>query len=169
MDVSQSVIQWKGTKMRGLGKHEGIIKLQSGFVWLQNHELCGGEFVVDMRTIEVTDIPKSDPIPRRNLRNHLMDDDFFAVARYPTAKLTIIRAMKESSKVYIILADLTIKNMTRRVEFKAVIRDMNPNKFSSHASLTFNRHLWDISFKGSALQNNLVDDDIILEVFLQSR
>jgi polyisoprenoid-binding protein YceI len=98
-----------------------------------------------------------------------MDDDFFAVARYPTAKLTIIHASKESWKVYKILADLTIKNITRRVEFKAVIRDMSLNTFSSHASLTFNRQLWDISFKGSALQNNLVDDDITLEVFLQSK
>jgi polyisoprenoid-binding protein YceI len=122
-----------------------------------------------MRTIQVTDIPESDSIPKRNLTNHLMDEDFFHVSRYTTAKLTILQAHKQSSTDYRILANLTIKNITRSIEFSIVVNAVGRDKFSSQASITFNRHLWNISFKGSALENNLVDDDIILKVFVYSK
>ena len=69
--------------MRGAGKHEGKIALKSGYFITQNGQLKGGKFIVDMQTIEVTDIPKHDPIPRNNLKNHLKNADFFDVGKFP--------------------------------------------------------------------------------------
>ena len=55
LDVERSVIRWKGTKFRGLGKHEGIVRLASGAVTVDGRAPRGGSIVVDMRSIEVTD------------------------------------------------------------------------------------------------------------------
>ncbi len=168
IDIEQSIIHWRGTKMRGLGKHEGIVKLQSGFVVLQAGALTGGTFVIDMPTIQVTDIPESDPVPRRNLRNHLLHEDFFAVASYPTASLVITRARKEKEGEYLILGKLTIKAITRPIAFRATIEN-SAHLFSAHAILHINRQLWNVAFKGSRLQNNLVDDSIELNVLVRAK
>jgi len=56
LDTTASVVKWKGTKFFGLGKHEGIVRLRHGYVALQGSRPVGARFVVNMRSIEVTDI-----------------------------------------------------------------------------------------------------------------
>jgi len=56
LDTTASVVKWKGTKFFGLGKHEGIVRLSHGYVALQGSRPVGARFVVNMRSIEVTDI-----------------------------------------------------------------------------------------------------------------
>src|SRR6476661_6948252 len=64
LDTGRSVVRWKGTKFRGRGKHEGTLLLTSGFVSMCRTTVCGGRFVLDMRSIAVTDIPVDDEVPR---------------------------------------------------------------------------------------------------------
>ncbi|WP_057937070.1 YceI family protein [Algoriphagus resistens] len=83
VDLTRSKIFWKGTKMYGLGKHEGEIEIQGGFLLIENNRITGGEMDVNMQNICVTDIPKSDPIPLKNLTDHLKGPDFFDVDKHP--------------------------------------------------------------------------------------
>ncbi|MGQ0642230.1 MAG: hypothetical protein ACT4P6_15895 [Gemmatimonadaceae bacterium] len=56
VDTTASVVKWKGTKFFGLGKHEGIVRLSNGHVAFVDGRVSDARFVVNMRSIEVTDI-----------------------------------------------------------------------------------------------------------------
>jgi polyisoprenoid-binding protein YceI len=85
---ADSKVTWTGTKV--IGYHQGIVKIKEGKVKVKDEKLIGGYFVIDMTTITCTDIPDTDPIPKKKLESHLKDADFFDVAKYPTAKFEII-------------------------------------------------------------------------------
>jgi polyisoprenoid-binding protein YceI len=159
INLSESKILWKGTKMRGRGKHEGEIELKSGYFIMQNGQLKGGEFKVDMHTIEVTDIPKHDPIPRNNLRNHLKNSDFFDVEEFPTSTFQITEINNFSNDSIQVSGNLRIKDITKGIEFTAL---KNERKFFS--TFTFNRFEWNIAYEGSWADKTFVDKDIELKI-----
>ncbi|HMB90350.1 MAG TPA: YceI family protein [Rhodothermales bacterium] len=165
VDTERSIIRWRGTKFWGLGKHEGIVWLASGTLTVQDAAVTAGSFVIDMNTIEVTDIPKSDPIPRKRLRNHLMDDDFFAVATYPTAQFTLTKS-QENETHHQITGDLTLRGQTHPVTFAATFSALSNKKVWATAQFSIDRQRWGVAYRGSRLTNDLVDDDIHLELVL---
>ena len=65
INIGLSKIHWKGTKMRGLGKHEGEVNLKEGYFLIEENKIVGGKFIIEMNTINVTDIPKHETVPRR--------------------------------------------------------------------------------------------------------
>ena len=60
--TEESTITWKAYKVTG--SHEGTINLASGNLEFDNNTLTGGAFVVDMTTINTTDLEGEykDPI-----------------------------------------------------------------------------------------------------------
>jgi len=162
LDTTASVVKWKGTKFFGLGKHEGIVRLSSGYIaWLGNR--VEGRFVVNMRSIEVTDIPPDDPIPRNRLQRHLIDEDFFAVERFPTAVFTLRGAIAdERATSYRLTGELTLRGVTRPITVAVETRRSVPGTVNATSRFRINRHNWGVSFRGSRLTNDLVDDDIQL-------
>ena len=52
--TSESQVTWKGYKVGG--SHEGTISLKSGALEFDGEKLVGGEFVVDMTSINTTDL-----------------------------------------------------------------------------------------------------------------
>lgn len=78
--------------------------------------------------------------------NHLKTDDFFNVEKYPTLTLKSISFKKVSGNKYKLIADLTIRDITKRVIFTAtmnggIIKDpwgMTRTGFT--ATTTVNRH-----------------------------
>ncbi|REG83620.1 YceI family protein [Algoriphagus antarcticus] len=160
IDLIKSKILWKGTKMMGMGKHEGEIAIQKGFLLYQNDELIGGEITVDMKSITVTDIPASDPIPIRNLTNHLKSSDFFDVDKYPLSHLNIRKVQKSQGNKLLVTGSLTIKGISNKVSFG--VENVGRNHFI--ANLQIDRFEWDIAYKGSWVDRTLVDREIELKV-----
>lgn len=161
VNLSNSNIYWKGTKMRGTGKHEGEIQLKNGFFITQNKHIIGGQFTIDMRTIEVKDIPKTDPIPIKKLTNHLKNADFFDVEKYPTATFEIIDVKQTNSDSLQVFGNLTLKNIIKHIAFKALYVN---NSFSTTFSI--DRFQWHIAYEGSWTNKTLVDKDIELTIEL---
>lgn len=87
INTAKSNIHWKGTKMCEAGKHEVEIELKSGYFIINNDKLLNGNFIVDMSTIGVTDIPEHEPVPRKNLSNHLKSSYFFDVEKFPELQI----------------------------------------------------------------------------------
>lgn len=166
VDVDRSIVQWKGTKFWGARKHEGIVRLAEGSVITRNGAIVAGRFVLDMTTIEVTDIPKSDPIPRRRLREHLKDEHFFYVDRFPTAVFEITSAHRQDAGVHRITGRLTMRGKTRDVSFGAHIPVLDDAALRATARFSINRHDWGVAYRGSRLTNDLVDDMIELNLIL---
>lgn len=162
MDLTRSKIFWKGTKMRGLGKHEGEIEIQGGFLLSENNRIIGGEMDVNMQNISVTDIPKTDPIPIKNLTDHLKGPDFFDVDNHPISHLSIRSAQPAQDNKMLLTGSLTIKGITNTISF--LVEKVGMNHFNTNLEL--DRFEWDIAYSGSWIDRTLVDRVIILRVEL---
>ena len=95
VDVTASVLNWKGSKPTG--SHNGTVALKSGNLDVKNGLLNGGVFVVDLTTIKNLDMAGSDGAAK--IEGHLKGDDFFDVEKYPTSTFTITKEKKEWIKI----------------------------------------------------------------------
>jgi polyisoprenoid-binding protein YceI len=164
VDVARSSVHWRGTKFWGLGSHEGTINLASGTLCAVGDTVISGAFVADITTIEVTDIPASDPIPKNRLRDHLLSEDFFAAQHYPTAQFRLTAARRENNRLYRVDGQLTMRARTHPITFYARGWTVRNDSVRAEARVTLDRQRWDISYRGSTLRDDLVDDSFTLEL-----
>ena len=93
------------------GSHEGTRDLKSGYLTIENNNLVGGEFVIDMTSILCTDLSGKG---KASIENHLKSDDFFSVDKFPTSSLVIFDVTKNGVGQYKVNANITIKEMTQK-------------------------------------------------------
>ncbi len=164
VDLSNSTIHWKGTKMGGAGKHEGQIQLQNGYFLTDLNKIVGGKFTMDMNSIQVTDIPEHEPVPRKRFNDHMKSEDFFNVKTYPTSEFTITEIENLTNDSILVSGNLTIKDITKSIKFKAISR---VKEFS--AKFTFDRFEWNVAYEGNWADKTLVDKDIELSIKLKMK
>ncbi len=169
IDIKKSEVKWKGTKMRGLGKHEGIISVKSGYFETKDGEFYGGKIVFDMNSISVTDIPKREPIPRRRLNNHLKSDDFFGVEKYPEAEFLIVKVLEKEKQNITVEGELSIRDVKDRITVLLEISQDNSEIRSISSKLEFDRFNWNIGYKGSWADRTLVDKEIEITLLLHAK
>lgn len=145
IDIKDSNITWEGEKVTG--SHHGTIDLKEGYFLMENDELKGGEFVMDMSSITVTDLEGED---KGKLEGHLKSDDFFGVTDYPNSKLVITSVAKKSNSTYGVVADLTIKGNTNQVTF-----DLDWEENSASTELTIDRTKYDVRYGSGSFFDNL--------------
>lgn len=166
LDATRSVIRWKGTKFRGRRSHEGTVRLAAGYLLAEGRSVRGGAFRIDMHAIEVTDIPVSDPIPRRRLRDHLRSDHFFATDRYPAADFRLRGVTPSGPGSFDVLGDLTLRGQTHPVRFAARAVPLPGGGLRATAQLAIDRQRWGVAYRWDPVRNELVDDDVTLDVEL---
>jgi polyisoprenoid-binding protein YceI len=162
VDLSNSDVYWKGTKMRGSGKHQGQIQLQDGYFLTDQNKLVGGRFTMNMNTIQVTDIPEHEPVPRKRFNDHMKSEDFFNTEKYPSSEFTITKINDLANDSILVSGNLTIKDITKSITFKAKSKDQ---VFST--KFTFDRFEWNIAYEGNWADKTLVDKDIELTIKLK--
>lgn len=162
MNIEKSKINWIATEMRGTKRRTGTISFKDGLFLSKNGEIVGGEFIVDMETMDVTDVPVHEKIARKNLLNHLKSDDFFNVTHYPISTLKMTNVEKNKDDSLKISGNLTIREVTKNIEFFAHQED---GKFRT--SFTFNRLDWNIAYEGSWADKTLVDKDVELTIEIE--
>lgn len=162
IEPERSGIQWMGAKITG--KHEGTVSIQEGEFWVKDGELTAGRIVTDMNSITVNDLEGKD---KEDLETHLKDTDFFESHEFPTGKLVITEVMpaKEKEFTHEISANLTLKGITRRITFPAVL-DITEDSLIGNASFTIDRSQWGIVYKGRL--DNAIRDEISLSVMVQA-
>ena len=108
IDLKKSKVEWLGKKVTG--EHFGTIKLKSGKIIISKENvITSGEFIVDMSTINCTDLSGK---AKQSIESHLKDDDFFDVENYPTSTFKI--KSSDKNKIYGIM---TIKGISKPLEF----------------------------------------------------
>ena len=152
-----------------IGLHQGIVKIKSGKVKMKDQKLVGGYFIIDMTTITCTDIPDSDPIPKKKLENHLKGEDFFDVAKHPTAKFEIdeVRTHPDNPAKILVLGNLTIKGITKRWKIEVEPTTQTDKLFIAQADLRFDRQQFGVVYKG--LKDELVHDIVRLNIVLKAK
>jgi polyisoprenoid-binding protein YceI len=168
VDLDKSLIRWRGTKFWGLGKHEGTVRLKGGAFCVSQGRVLQGWFEADMRSIEVTDIPASDPVPRRRLTEHLLGDDFFAVGAHPVSRFILREVHQERGRLYRIVGDMTIRGRTRPLTFYARGWSVTDQELRAQAGIKIDRHQYGVSYRGSTIRDDLVDNDFWLELVIEA-
>ena len=138
------------------------ISLKEGVLIFKKGKLAGGKFIMDMTTINTTDL---DGGMKNKLDGHLKSDDFFGTENFPTAGLVFKTIATKDKNNYTVTADLTIKGITNQITF-----DINVNGSSATTKLVINRAKYDIKYGSGSFFDNLGDktiyDDFDLDVKL---
>lgn len=148
--VETSSVTWKGYKVTG--SHMGNIALKKGSLEFKDGNLVGGEFTIDMTTVENTDMEGEY---KAKLEGHLKSDDFFGVATYPTAKLVFNKVKSTGKNSYEVTGDLTIKNKTNPVTF-----DISIYGNKATANVKIDRTKFDVRYGSTSFFDNLQDKAI---------
>jgi polyisoprenoid-binding protein YceI len=149
--TSESKVTWKAYKVTGA--HEGTIDLKEGTLLFDGDKLTGGEFVVDMTTINTTDLKAGEG--KEKLDGHLHSDDFFATATHTEAKLAFTSVEASGKNSYKVTGDLTIKGITKAVS-------LNVSIYGSKATATMkvDRTKYDVKYGSGSFFDNLGDKAI---------
>ncbi|MEP0987360.1 YceI family protein [Ekhidna sp.] len=155
VNTTESVITWTGKKVVGKS-HTGTLKLQEGTLQMDGNKLTGGSFVIDMSTLEDTDLSGEW---KAKLEGHLKSDDFFGVETYPTAAFVITEAKSTGKGSYNVTGDVTIKGKTETISFPATIKEVD-GTYEATADLSFDRSKFDVRYGSDSFFDNLGDNVI---------
>ena len=158
IDLNKSKLRWVAKKLTG--SHWGSIRLKSGIVKINNNLPIAGEFIVDMKTIEVMDTNESTW--GKKLQSHLHSKDFFDTENYPEAKLSIKKVIMRNGK-FIIDADLSIKSIMHPIEFVCEIFQSN-DLASARGKMDIDRTLYDVTYRSARYFPN-IGDRMIYDIF----
>lgn len=161
-DIKNSVIRWRGTKMKGLRGHEGTIKLKEGNLFFKDDTLVGGFFVVDMDAIGITDIPAHEPVPIRNLTNHLKSE--FNTKEYPISRFEITKVVYLTPDSLKVWGNMTIKDVTKNIAIPVKFTSSGGFRNVFYTEFKLDRFAWHIGNDGSWLEKRVVDPDFELSI-----
>lgn len=161
---ANSIIQWSGT-MVSVYTHTGTVAITEGTFTTKGGQLIGGSFVVDLRTMIPTDENYSATVnTKESLVEHLSGAEFFDVANFPTASLTITGAQGNTAT-----ADLTIRGKTHSETITDIeITTDADGSLHATAKLVFDRQKYGVAWKPD-MKDSVLDDDIELIVKLVAR
>ena len=164
VDTKASVINWKGYKV--LGSHTGTIKINAGDLQMQDDQLVGGSFTIDMKTINCTDLEGEY---KGKLEGHLKSADFFGVEKYPTATFKITNVVSRGTPgAYKITGNLKIKETTKSVRFNVNIAEENGVKVAT-GDVQIDRSDFDVRYGSGSFFDSLGDNTIYDEFDLSIR
>jgi len=167
--ASGAQINWVGNKpfVENYG-HNGTIDITSGTMMVDNGNLAGGEFTIDMNTIIAADMVGNENYDK--LVGHLKSDDFFAVEQYPTAKFEITAVTAEANAElgtsHKISGNLTMRDVTKNITFDANVTTTDNSVSIAAPAFKIDRKNWNVMFGSTGIaglaKDKLIADDIQL-------
>ncbi len=162
VDASKSTINWVGKKVTG--SHEGTINLKEGALVFKGKKLVGGTFEVDMTSMTVTDLKAGQG--KEKLEGHLKADDFFGTEKFPSSTLVFKNVVAKSPNLYKVIANLTIKGITKPVTF-----DLATTANAANANVVVDRTKYKIEYNSpsifSAVGDKAINDNFNLAIALK--
>ena len=156
VDIDQSIIKWVGYKVTG--QHEGTISLREGTLEFKEEQLIGGNFVIDMTSINTTDLEGDY---KNKLDGHLKASDFFGVKTHQKATLVFTSVTKNETN-YSVVGNLTIKGITNKISF-----DLAVSKNTATTSFKVDRTKYGIKYGSASFFDDLKDKAIYDEFDLK--
>ncbi len=158
VNTAQSSMTWTGSKIGG--SHTGTIDIASGNLAVKGGQITGGNFTINMNSITNTDLPQEK---QGDLVGHLKNADFFDVAKYPTAKFAITNVTKltnEPGASHLIYGNLTIKDVTKEVGFKANVNITGNSAMVTTPKFAIDRSDFNVKYGSTKFFDNLKDKAI---------
>jgi polyisoprenoid-binding protein YceI len=156
IDTAESRVEWIGRNL--LNKHYGQVALSAGKLRFDQGQLGTGEFTLDIRSITCEDL-KGDSL-HKVLIDHLLSDDFFDAERYSEARFTItgtepITGATPGSPNLTVHGELTLRDVSRPVEFVATTGLTDEGKPAAQAAFAIDRTLWNVLYGSGKYFRNL--------------
>ncbi|MDZ4709010.1 MAG: YceI family protein [Saprospiraceae bacterium] len=162
VDPSSSKVEWVAYKLTG--QHSGTVNIKSGALEFNGEKLIAGKLEIDMTALAVTDIQGEWGT---KLLNHLKSDDFFSIDKFASSNLTIKTSESKGAGKYNVVADLTIKGITKEITFDAFI---NQAAGTAMADLKVDRTWYDIKYRSGKffpeIGDKMIKDEFDLKVSL---
>ena len=158
VDSEKSTLKWTGYHLAKSYEHNGNVKIKSGSLKVENGNITGGEFIIDMASISNNDL--TDSKKNAKLVNHLKSDDFFAVEKHPEAKLVINKV--EGSKA---TGAVTIRGITEPISFEFKIEESDESKLVASASFNIDRTKHEVSY-GWTIENAMLSNEFKIDIKL---
>ncbi|TRO63968.1 YceI family protein [Christiangramia sabulilitoris] len=170
VNTSESVIEWQGEKPTGT--HTGVIKVANGSFKANDSVIESGTFVIDMKSIEVTDLEGDQ---KSNLEAHLkgtvegQEGDFFNVNEYPEATFEVTGITEEAGQA-MLQGNLTLKGETKNIAFPVSISREGETISIKSEEFTIDRTKWNVNYGSKSVFDGLgdkfINDDVALKINL---
>lgn len=170
IDAANSKVEWKGYKVLKSDQttHFGTINFDSGEITVKNGTLQSGKFVANINSLQNVDL-KDDEMMKTKLENHLKSADFFDIEKFPTASYEITKVSENKNGDYNTILDgnLTIKGITKPVQFNANVSVKDGNVTIATEPKDINREDYGLSFE-IPLENGLLNKEINLQILIKA-
>ena len=154
VDNATSTINFLGTKP--VGTHNGQMHMKDGSFIVDNGNITGGSFTVDMSKMEIQD---KDTAYSYKLVGHLLSADFFDAAKYPTSKFEITHRIS---------GNLTMKDSTKNVTFPAKI-SITDAGVTATADFNIDRTLWGLYYgNDKSLKDKFIYPEVNIKLNIQA-
>lgn len=164
--VTNSNVEWWGYKLAKTeaSSHNGVLNVKSGDVVMKGNNIVGGTFLLDMNSINTTDLSGEY---QAKLNGHLKNGDFFETDKFPTATYKITSVKKNNNKdfPYMVYGNLTAKDKTNPVSFPAQI-SLNKGVLTIKSDkFSFDRQKFGIAYASTAKDVVIKDEiDMLIHV-----
>jgi len=170
IDTTTTSVDWKGAHKGGLAPRWGKIKVSLGTISVANDSISGGEFLVNMASLQVDPASVTEEGKKSTeLEGHLKSADFFDVAKAPTAKFVITKVEPYTAAAgasliadpnYLISGNLTLKDKTLNVTFPAKVQ-VTADAVTAAAKFVIDRSAWGINYKTEGSPENwMISKDV---------
>ncbi len=168
-------INWIGFKTYNDDSHSGTLQVEEGEFQTEGGNIVSGKFVINMASINNTDMP-ADSEGKGKLESHLKGDDFFAVDQYPTAtfSLTSVKLADESDTTgatHILSGNLSMRDQEKNITIPAMV-NMEGDKIEIKTpEFVIDRTQWNVNHNSTASaeavsKDYLIDNNIKLKITL---
>ena len=161
INIQKSTIKWIGEYTFYFGGYNGFINFKEGYFIKQNTVITGGEFIIDMNSITNTDIEEQKG--KDGLVDHLKNEDFFDVKKYPLGKLVITKVEYVDKTNARLEANLTLKGITKPINFRA---EFNYQEKELQTRFKIDRKRWNVNYE-SKFKDGAISDAIGFEVSIK--
>jgi len=168
VNAKDSQLKWKGFKPTAT--HTGTIALKSGSLSTNEGKLQSGTFVIDMTSINDTDLEGDQ---KASLEAHLkgtVEDkkgDFFNVTEFPEATFDITSTESLAAGKTRLSGNLSIKGQKHNISFPVTITNKADLMTIESAAFTIDRTKWGINYGSKSVFDNLGDKFINDEIELK--
>jgi len=165
VDSVHSRVGWHAEKPTGT--HTGTVKIFLGRLNFLGGKLSGGFILINMQSLEVTDLVSPD---KEKLENNLKGDNFFDTGRYTVARFDITKVNypdPSDLRKVIISGTLNMHGIAKKISFKTGIQKNSATEFIAIADAAINRRDWNIA-TGNFKYNNFISPTITLHIILKA-
>jgi polyisoprenoid-binding protein YceI len=176
--VDGDEIMWEGYETFSGDSHNGSLQVIDGNLNVEEDQLVGGNFTIDMTSINDMDLAEN-PDSKAKLEGHLKSGDFFAVDSFPKAmfEITEVKAVDNDTTgaTHHLSGNLTLRGITKNITVPAMVNMENDMIMVKTPEFVIDRSKWNVRFRSTSFaefanvaKDKAIDNNLKLQVNLKA-